>query len=87
MTPQVPESRERLWAQPGDRLVVRGHSVGGVPRDAEILAALGVDGAPPFRVRWQDDGHESEIFPGTDAYVEHLAHTPNNVKADGERKP
>jgi hypothetical protein len=23
-------------------------------------------------VRWQDDGHESEVFPGTDAYVEHL---------------
>jgi hypothetical protein len=31
---------------------------------------------PPFYVRWEDDGHESLVFPG-DAVVEHYPeHTP-----------
>lgn len=62
-----------IWARPGDRLVIRGCSLGQPNRDAEILEALGEGDAPPFRVCWQDDGHISEIFPGSDAYVEHLA--------------
>jgi Domain of unknown function (DUF1918) len=64
-----------FWARPGDRLVIRARSLGQPNRDAEILEALGEGDAPPFRVRWQDDGHISEIFPGSDAYVEHLART------------
>jgi hypothetical protein len=72
MAARATKTDQRLWALPGDRLVVRGHSLGAVRRDAEILEVLGADGAPPFRVRWQDDGHESEVFPGNDAYVEHF---------------
>ena len=63
---------ESLTACPGDRLIVRGHSLGAPARDAEILEVLGEHGSPPFRVRWQDDGHESEVFPGADAYIEHF---------------
>lgn len=66
-------SDNQVWrASPGDRLVVRGHHQGELPRDAEILEVLGEDGAPPYRVRWEDDGHESEVFPGSDSYVQHF---------------
>ena len=55
----------------GDRLVVRAHRQGDTPRDAEILEVLG-DNGPPYRVRWERDGHESIIYPGPDATVEHF---------------
>ncbi|KAE8153376.1 hypothetical protein BDV25DRAFT_31668 [Aspergillus avenaceus] len=34
----------------------------------EIIEVVGVNGAPPYRVRFSD-GHESLIFPGPDAVV------------------
>jgi hypothetical protein len=65
-------SKSILRAEPGDRLVIRGHHQGEPERDAEILEVLGEHGAPPYLVRWQDDGHVSRLYPGSDAYVEHL---------------
>ncbi len=56
----------------GDRLIVRPHHVGEPERDAEVLEVLGEGGKPPYRVRWEDDGHESVLFPGTDVVIEHL---------------
>ena len=47
-----------MKAKVGDRLVIKGHHVGEPDRDAEILEVHGEDGAPPFLVRWDDDGHE-----------------------------
>lgn len=64
-----------LTAAVGDRLIIRGHRIGEADRDAEIIEVRGEDGGPPFVVRWDDDGHESLLFPGTDAYVEHFDHT------------
>jgi hypothetical protein len=72
--PGMTSSRSILRAEPGDRLVIRGHHQGELERDAEILEVLGEDGAPPFVVRWQDDGHVSRLYPGSDAYVEHFEH-------------
>lgn len=60
-----------LRARPGDRLVVRGHHQGEPQRDGEILKVLGENGAPPYLVRWED-GHEAEVFPGSDAFVQHF---------------
>lgn len=60
-----------LHAKAGDRLVVRGHHQGEAIRDGEIVQVLGENGAPPYLVRWED-GHESEVFPGSDIYVEHF---------------
>jgi hypothetical protein len=60
-----------LRARPGDRLVVRGHRQGEHQRDGEILEVLGEHGEPPYRVRWED-GHESEVFPGSDIFIQHL---------------
>ena len=59
-----------MHAQEGDRIVVRSHRVGEPDRDALVLGVQGVDGTPPYRVRWSD-GREGVYFPGSDAYVLH----------------
>jgi CBS domain-containing protein len=61
-----------LHAVPGDRLVIRGHHLGEPDRDAEILEVRGRDGAPPYRVRWSDDGRESLFYPGSDAHIDRI---------------
>lgn len=60
-----------MRAKVGDRLVIRGHKVGNLDRDAEILEVRGEDGSPPYLVRWSEDGHEALVFPGSDAVIEH----------------
>ena len=60
-----------LRARPGDRLVIRGHEIGEMERDAEVLEARGADGGAPFLVRWEDTGHETLLYPGSDARIEH----------------
>ena len=70
----MPPTPHVLSASPGDQLVIRGHHLGEPDRDGEILEVLGEDGAPPYRVRWEDSGQVSELFPGSDAYVRHLEH-------------
>lgn len=59
-----------LTAAVGDRLIIRGHRVGEPERDAEIIEVRGANGAPPFVVRWSGDGHESLVFPGSDAFIQ-----------------
>ena len=59
----------------GDRLVVRAHHQGEPAQDAEILEVLGENG-PPYRVRWDRDGHESIIYPGSDVSIEHFPRHP-----------
>lgn len=61
-----------LRAKPGDRLVISGHEIGEVGRDAEVLEARGPDGGAPFLVRWEDTGHETLLYPGSDARIEHV---------------
>lgn len=61
-----------MFAAVGDRLVVRSQHLDGPVRAAEILDVRGADGAPPYVVKWSDTGHEGLVFPGPDAYVEHL---------------
>ena len=63
-----------LIATVGDRLIIRGHRVGEPERDAEIIEVRGPDGSPPFLVRWAGDGHESLVFPGSDAFIQHFDH-------------
>jgi len=62
-----------MTALVGDRLVIHGHRQGEPSRDAEVIEVLGEHGEPPFRVRWEEDGHVSLLFPGSDATVEHIA--------------
>lgn len=69
----APASGGALRAVPGDRLVIRGHHLGEPDRDAEIIEVRGDDGAPPFLVRWSDDGRVSLFYPGSDAHVDKIA--------------
>lgn len=61
-----------MFASIGDRIVIKGHHVGEPERDGKILEVHGTDGAPPYLVRWEDNGHESLFFPSSDASVEHF---------------
>lgn len=77
LAPGAMPARERreepgLHAKPGDRLVIRGHHLGEVERDAEILEARGPGGTAPFLVRWEDSGHTTLLYPGSDARIEAL---------------
>ncbi len=60
-----------MKATVGDKIVVDRQHIGEPPREAQVLAVEGADGAPPYRVRWADDGHEGLYFPGPDAHVVH----------------
>lgn len=60
-----------MYAAVGDRLVVRSSRVDRPVRVAEILEVHGRDGQPPYVVRWPDTGHESWVYPGPDASVDH----------------
>lgn len=70
-----------MFAEVGDRLVVHSPRVDGPARDGEILRVRHEDGSPPYDVRWSDTGHESLIFPGPDATVEHFEHGEPDVDA------
>jgi hypothetical protein len=58
-----------MFAQVGDRLVIRSHRVGEPPREAEVIELRHADGTPPYVVRWTDTGHEALVFPGSDAEI------------------
>jgi hypothetical protein len=66
-----------MYASKGDRLVIKGHHVGEPDRDAEILEVEGENGGPPYRVRWDDDGHEGLFLPGSDAIGQHFTGAAN----------
>lgn len=61
-----------MQAAIGDRIIIRSHHVGEPDRDCEVLEVRGVGGAPPYLVRWEDSGHETLLFPGSDAVVQHF---------------
>lgn len=57
-----------MHADVGDWLVVKSRSEDRHARRAAILA-VHAGGAPPYTVRWLDDGRETLVFPGPDAEV------------------
>jgi len=61
-----------MHARVGDQLTIRGHHVGEPERHAEIVEVRGEEGDPPYLVLWDDTGHRTLFFPGTDAVIEHL---------------
>ena len=57
-------------AQVGDQFIIQSRIVGKEPRRGEIIQCLDRGGLTPhFRVRWSD-GHESIVYPSSDARVE-----------------
>jgi Domain of unknown function (DUF1918) len=58
-----------MRAQPGDWLVVEQANIDREARRGRIEEVRSPDGAPPYHVRWLDNGHEALVFPGLDAHV------------------
>ncbi|MGH3475648.1 MAG: DUF1918 domain-containing protein, partial [Nocardioidaceae bacterium] len=63
-----------MRAQVGDELIIDSRQVGLARRDGEILEVRGVNGEPPYLVRWSDDGRVTLVFPGPDARVHRIEH-------------
>lgn len=61
-----------MQAHQGDQVVIKGHRIGEGDRRGEVLESRGPDSTGPFLVRWDDSGHTTLLFPGTDALIEHL---------------
>ncbi|MCX5214282.1 DUF1918 domain-containing protein [Kitasatospora sp. NBC_00240] len=59
-----------MHAAVGDQLHIHSRSVGMADRTGEITEVHGVNGEPPYLVRF-DDGHEGLVYPGPDSIVEH----------------
>jgi hypothetical protein len=60
-----------MQAQVGDRILIHGNVVGQSDRQGEIIEVRGLDGSPPYVVRFED-GHETLVYPGPDAVIESL---------------
>lgn len=58
-----------MRATVGDRLHVHGKTVGEPDQIGKIIEVKGLNGAPPFTVRFED-GHTGLVYPGPDAVVE-----------------
>jgi hypothetical protein len=71
-----------MHASAHDRIIVLSPRLDEPNRDGEILEVRGSDGAPPYRVRWSDTGHEGLYFPGTDAVIHHPGGEPVVVASD-----
>jgi hypothetical protein len=63
-----------MHAKPGDQIVVKGHHIGEPDRKGEVLEARGPDSSGPYLVRWDDTGHVTLLYPGTDVVIEHPMH-------------
>ncbi|HVV29844.1 MAG TPA: DUF1918 domain-containing protein [Mycobacteriales bacterium] len=58
-----------MRAQPGDWIVIEGHTTGVTGQRGRIMEVHSDDGSPPFVVQWLSDEHTSVFFPGPDARV------------------
>jgi Domain of unknown function (DUF1918) len=69
-----------VYAEVGDRLIVRSPRLAGGVRDGKIVEVRRRDGSPPYVVLWSDNGHESLLFPGSDATVHHFGHHADDAR-------
>jgi len=60
-----------MMARQGDQMVVHSAVIGHPDRKGEILEVRGEHGGPPYIVRWDDSGHTTLFYPGTDCSIEH----------------
>jgi hypothetical protein len=58
--------REAVVLNVGDRVTAETESVDRAPRHGEVLAVMGDEDHPRYRIRW-DDGHESIYTPSAGA--------------------
>lgn len=74
--PPVESTGNGMRARIGDEIVVRGTAIGVISRSGQVVGLHHPDGSPPYDVRWEDTGRVTLYFPGSDAYVKHLAPAP-----------
>ena len=55
-------------AKVGDEIVIDGHKAGEVSRTGKIVEVVFRGEVMHYRVQWTD-GHESTLFPSSDAHV------------------
>jgi hypothetical protein len=60
-------------AHAGDRIVVHSTHQGEPDRIGEVIACAEPGGGPPYRVRWEPDGHEGVFYPAGTVSVLHAA--------------
>ena len=58
-----------MKADVGDWLIIKGTTTELADQRGVITEVRGADGAPPYVVRWLTSGHETTVFPGSDAVV------------------
>ena len=58
-----------MKANVGDWLVLKGTTTELADQRGLIIEVHGADGAPPYVVRWLASGHETTVFPGSDALI------------------
>ena len=56
-------------AHVGDHIIIESNKVGGGRKTGEVVQIIEGASGPHYRIHW-DDGHESTVFPSTDAFVE-----------------
>jgi len=64
-----------MIAHVGDRIVIEGTHLGDGRRVGVITDVAHPDGSPPYRVRWEDTGDTTLIFPGAEAHLQDPGHT------------
>jgi hypothetical protein len=58
-----------MYATVGDRVHIKSRNVGTQEHVGEVLEVRGLEGEPPYLVRFSD-GHESLVYPGPDCIIE-----------------
>lgn len=71
-----------MIAHVGDRLVLNPTLLGDTRRVGVILGVRQDDGAPPYVVRWLEDGRTTMIFPDDEAHVESAEAASGPSKVD-----
>ncbi|MET7339157.1 DUF1918 domain-containing protein [Nonomuraea sp. NPDC005650] len=56
----------------GDKLVIEGRHESDPRRIGVITEVEHTDGSPPYMVHWFDSEHDTLVFPGPDARIEHV---------------
>ena len=58
-----------MKANVGDWLVIKGTTTELPDQRGLITEVHSADGSPPYVVRWLATGHETTVFPGSDALI------------------
>lgn len=61
--------RSEVRARVGDEVVVAARRGASTERRGTVEQVQGPEGAPPYVVRWWDDGCIGLVFPGTDISI------------------